>query len=60
MAQASMTITERRLNWYGNVMRGYEELMLRKALRADNTGESEQRTTENKTEIRAPTGLQMT
>ena len=35
VAQASKKITERRLNWYGNVMRRDEELVLRKVLRAD-------------------------
>ena len=35
MAQASNKITEIRLNWYGRVMRGDEEQILRKVLRTD-------------------------
>ena len=33
--EASKKITERRLNWYGHVMRKYEEHKLRKVLRMD-------------------------
>ena len=35
VAQAANNITERRLNWYGRVMRGDEEQILRKVLRTD-------------------------
>ena len=38
VAQASKKITERRLNWYGHVMRRDEEHILRKVLRTDNPG----------------------
>ena len=38
MAQASTKITERRLNWYGHVMRRDGEHILRKVLRADIPG----------------------
>ena len=38
MAQASKKITERRLNWYGHVMRRDGEHILRKVLRADIPG----------------------
>ena len=38
VAQASKKITERRLNWYGHVMRRDGEHILRKVLRADITG----------------------
>ena len=37
-AQDSKKITERRLNWYGHVMRRYGEHILRKVLRADIPG----------------------
>ena len=37
-AQASKKITERRLNWYGHVMRRDGEHILRKVLRADIPG----------------------
>ena len=36
--QASIEITERRLNWYGHVMRRDEEHILRKVLRTDIPG----------------------
>ena len=38
VAQASKKITERRLNWYGHVMRRNGEHILRKVLRADIPG----------------------
>ena len=38
VAQASKKITERRLNWYGHVMRRDGEHILRKVLRADIPG----------------------
>ena len=38
VAQASKKITERRLNWYGHVMRRDDEHILRKVLRADIPG----------------------
>ena len=38
VAQASKQITERRLNWYGHVMRRDGEHILRKVLRADIPG----------------------
>ena len=38
MAQASKKITERRLNWYGHVMRKDGEHIPRKVLRADIPG----------------------
>ena len=38
VAQASKKITERRLNWYGHVMRRGGEHILRKVLRADIPG----------------------
>ena len=36
LAHDSKKITERRLNWYGNVMKREEERILRKVLRTDN------------------------
>ena len=50
MAQASKKITERRLIWYGHVMRRDGEHILRKVMRADIPGKKEERTTENKME----------
>ena len=38
VAQASKKVTERRLNWYGHVMRRDGEHILRKVLRADISG----------------------
>ena len=38
VAQASKKITERRLNWYGHVMRRDDKHILRKVLRADIPG----------------------
>ncbi len=38
VAQASKKTTERRLNWYGHVMRRDGEYILRKVLRADIPG----------------------
>ena len=38
VAQASKKVTERRLNWYGHVMRRDGEHILRKVLRADIPG----------------------
>ena len=38
VAQVSKKITERRLNWYGHVMRRDNEHILRKVLRADIPG----------------------
>ena len=38
VAQASKKFTERRLNWYGHVMRSDGEHILRKVLRADIPG----------------------
>ena len=39
MAQASKKITEKRLNWYGHVMRRDGEHILRKVMRADIPGQ---------------------
>ena len=47
VAQASKKITERRLIWYGHVMRRDGEHILRKVLRAEYTREKKERTTEN-------------
>ena len=55
VAQASKKITERRLIWYGHVMRRDGEHIVRKVLRADIDREKEERTTENKMERRVST-----
>ena len=52
-------ITERRLNWYGNVVRGDGEHILRKVYITDIcTKEKEERTTENTMERCVPTRIE--
>ena len=48
VTQASKKIAERRLNWYGRVMRRGEEQIVRKVLRTYIPGEHEERRKENK------------
>ena len=50
MAQASKKITERRLNWYGHVMRRDGEHNAEESVEGGYTREKEERTTENKME----------
>ena len=50
VAEASEKIMERRLNWYGHVMRRDEEHILRKVLRLD-IPEKKDRTTKNKMDM---------
>ena len=59
VAQASKQITERRLNWYGHLMRRDGEHILRKVFKADiPLREKEERTTENNMERRVSTGFE--
>ena len=53
IARASKMITERRLNWYGHVMRRDAEHILRKVLRTIFE-EKVEKTTENELEGRVP------
>ena len=52
VAQASKKITERRLNWYGHVMRRDGEHILYAVVEGRYTREKEERTTENKMSTR--------
>ena len=53
VAQASKKITERRLNWYGHVMRRDGEHILRKVLRGDipGKGREDDRKQDGKTRV---------
>ena len=57
VVQASKKITERRLNWYGHVMRRDGEHILRKVLRADIPGKRKRGRPKTKWKDLKSTGL---